>query len=208
MPILPHLHLVSYQREEEHPVWIVDSPGFEDTDGAEQDISNGLSISAAVKRTRSVRVVVSVSEKGLGDRLQGVESLVKVLMRFADLSTTQVLESFTFIFTKFKKSDGPRISSLLQQKLLNLSSEEANSDIFCDILSAMIEKAANSVLIVDPLHDDPKNLINSILETPYIDSPELIFKDFVTQKSLERLKVLFKYWQVIDLTLSYVFRAS
>ena len=178
-----------YDSEEETPVWLVDCPGFEDTDGAEIDISNGLSISSAVKRTRSVRVVVAVSEKGLGDRLQGVESLIKILMRFADLSTVQVLESFTFIFTKFKKSDGARISSLFQQKLNNLSSEEANSDIFCDILSTMVEKASNSVLINDPLHDDPKDLINTILQTPSINSPEIIFKDFVTQKSLERLKV-------------------
>lgn len=134
-------------------------------------------------------MVVSVSDKSLGDRLQGVESLVKILMRFADLTTSQVLDSFTFIFTKFKKSDGPRISTLLQQKLNNLSSEVANSDIFCDILSSMIDKAASSIHVVDPLHDDPNNLINAILQSPSIDSPEIIFNDFVTQKSLERLKV-------------------
>lgn len=178
-----------YLSDEDSPVWLVDCPGFEDTDGVEMDISNGLSISTAVKRTRSVRVVVAVSEKGLGDRLQGVESLIKILMRFADLSTAQVLESFTFIFTKFKKGDGARISSLFQQKLNNLSSEEANSDIFCDILSMMIDKASNNVLIIDPLHDDPKDLIGAILQTPSINSPEIVFKDFVTQKSLERLKV-------------------
>ena len=179
-----------YLSDEDNPAWLVDCPGFEDTDGVEMDISNGLSISTAVKRTRSVRVVVAVSEKGLGDRLQGVESLIKILMRFADLSSTaQVLESFTFIFTKFKKGDGARISSLFQQKLNNLSCEDANSDIFCDILSMMIDKASNNVLIIDPLHDDPKNLISVILQTPSINSPEIIFKDFVTQKSLERLKV-------------------
>eukprot|EP01035_Chromulina_nebulosa_P021235 gene21235-27514_t len=173
-------------REYGDPIWLVDTPGFGDTDGVEADISNGLYISSAVKLASSVRVVVLVSDKGLGDRGEGVELLINKLLRFANLSLA--LDSFTFLFTKFQKSDASRISTFFTQKLENLSHAVAHSDTFCEILSAMIEQLTNNVFIVDPLHDDPKILVHAILQTPSIACPKQIFKDFVSPESLSKLK--------------------
>ena len=116
-----------------------------------------------------------------------MEQLVKTLMRFADLS--RVLSSFTFLFTKFQKSESQRIQAFLSQKLESLSRNMASCDTFCEILSAMIEQAGNDMFVVDPLRDDPKNLVHAILQSRPIDCPREIFKDFVSPESLSKLKV-------------------
>ena len=82
-----------YFREYGDPILLVDTPGFGDTDGVEADISNGLYITSAVKMASSVRVVVLISDKGVGDRGEGVDKLIQKLMRFANLS--RALKSFT-----------------------------------------------------------------------------------------------------------------
>lgn len=50
---------------------VVDSPGFGDTHGVELDISNGQSISSAMRRCRGIWPLILFSSNSIGDRLEG-----------------------------------------------------------------------------------------------------------------------------------------
>ncbi|CAF1394740.1 unnamed protein product [Adineta steineri] len=60
-------------------VILCDSPGFEDTSGPEVDIANGIGIVKAIKGCQSVKPVVLVSYKSIGDRCTGVKDLAHML---------------------------------------------------------------------------------------------------------------------------------
>jgi hypothetical protein len=49
-----------------------DSPGFGDSRGIEVDIANGVGIFKAVNKCESLRLVIVLSQRGLGDRLEGL----------------------------------------------------------------------------------------------------------------------------------------
>ena len=52
---------------------LCDTPGFEDTRGVEVDIANGVSIVRAIRECRSVKPVVLISYRSIGDRLDWSE---------------------------------------------------------------------------------------------------------------------------------------
>ncbi|CAF4669347.1 unnamed protein product [Rotaria sp. Silwood1] len=59
---------------------LCDSPGFEDTSGSEVDIANGVGIVQAIKGCKSVKLVVVLSYKSLGDRLNGLKVITHTLV--------------------------------------------------------------------------------------------------------------------------------
>ncbi|UJR17602.1 hypothetical protein I4U23_004498 [Adineta vaga] len=60
-------------------IMLCDTPGFEDTNGPEVDVANGISIVRAIRQCHSVKPVVLVSYKSLGDRFEGLKSLTHLL---------------------------------------------------------------------------------------------------------------------------------
>ena len=54
---------------------LVDSPGFEDTSGPEVDIANSVGIVKAIHGSKSVRPVILISYKSLGNKMTGVKDL-------------------------------------------------------------------------------------------------------------------------------------
>jgi hypothetical protein len=49
---------------------LCDTPGFEDSNGAEVDIANGISVIKAILNCKSVRIVLVISDKSRGDRFE------------------------------------------------------------------------------------------------------------------------------------------
>ena len=54
---------------------LIDSPGFEDTEGPLMDIVNGISVIAALKTARSVKPVIVFNYKSIGARLEKMRKL-------------------------------------------------------------------------------------------------------------------------------------
>ena len=70
---------------------LCDTPGFDDTNGPEQDIVNGLAVVRAVRGCRSVKPVVVVRADRNGGRWEGVTHLAHTLVKiFGDTEKTKV----------------------------------------------------------------------------------------------------------------------
>jgi len=83
---------------------ICDSPGFEDTQGCEVDIANGVGVVEGIKGCKSVIPGIVVSFKSTGERYKGIKSLAKLV---ASMFTNLVnhIGTFIYIFTKFPLKD-------------------------------------------------------------------------------------------------------
>jgi predicted GTPase len=57
-------------------IFLCDTPGFEDTNGAEVDIANGIGIIRGISKCSSVRPVILLSKTCQGDRLQGLKDIL------------------------------------------------------------------------------------------------------------------------------------
>ncbi|CAF3259094.1 unnamed protein product, partial [Rotaria sp. Silwood2] len=69
-PLIKIINLEDINGSSKESVILCDSPGFEDTSGPEIDIANGLGIINVIKECASVKPVVVISYKSIGDRLQ------------------------------------------------------------------------------------------------------------------------------------------
>ena len=82
-------------------VTLCDTPGFEDTEGAEVDIANAYSIAKATRMCQSVRPFVLISWLGMGDRGEGLTKVLGILVRMFK-NPSNNLDSFTYAFTKVR----------------------------------------------------------------------------------------------------------
>ena len=83
---------------------ICDSPGFEDSQGPEVDIANGVGVVKGIKGCKSLIPVIVVSFKSTGERYKGLKSLANlVASMFTNLENH--IETFIYIFTKFPIED-------------------------------------------------------------------------------------------------------
>ena len=185
-------------------ITLCDSPGFGDTDGVELDIANGIGVVRAVKGSRSVKPIILVSQKSIGDRSGGLTALANILVMFIP-DIKQQLGAFTYIFTKYKKEDSSEIQHTLMHKETALTREEKANIGFVELLRDMIEKTKREVIILDPINDNPGELIDILYDRPAIMNPKENFHDFATTDSLAKLKEqLYKHKISIERALEQV----
>jgi hypothetical protein len=79
-------------------ITLVDTPGSQDTESYEVDISNGLGILRAVRQTKGVRLVILLSYLKLGAR---GEEIKKLLAFYGGMlkNLEKNLGAFSFFFT-------------------------------------------------------------------------------------------------------------
>jgi hypothetical protein len=79
-------------------ITLVDTPGSQDTESYEVDISNCLGILKAVRRTKGVRIVILFSYLKLGARGEEIKKLISFYAgMFKNLNNN--LPAFSFFFT-------------------------------------------------------------------------------------------------------------
>jgi energy-coupling factor transporter ATP-binding protein EcfA2 len=91
---------------------LCDSPGFDDTSGVEVDIANGIGIVKAIKGCKSVKPVVLISYKSIGDRSEGLKKLTHVLAGMISDVEDQS-RTFSYIFTKYPQNERSTIALVL-----------------------------------------------------------------------------------------------
>lgn len=168
-------------------VLLSDTPGFEDTDGAEIDIANGLGSAKGVRLARSVRPLVLFSKNSMGDRFQGLLDISRILVRFVG-SIEQHLPTFSYVFTKYFKEESAEIHPFLDYKFKHLLDGERTDRAFVALLEDIVKKTVKGACVVDPINDDPKVFWDALAKTSVIENPQEVFRDFVTPESLDRLK--------------------
>ncbi|CAF1039714.1 unnamed protein product [Adineta steineri] len=92
---------------------LCDSPGFEDTNGAEVDIANGVGITKAIKGCKSVKLVILISAMSIGDRQGGVKNLARTLIGLIP-GIKDHIRAVAYIFTKFSLEEKDTIHHLLK----------------------------------------------------------------------------------------------
>ncbi|CAF4554681.1 unnamed protein product, partial [Rotaria sp. Silwood2] len=168
---------------------LCDSPGFEDTHGPEVDIANGIGIVRAIKTCKSVRPVVLISYKSIGDRCTGVKDLAHMLVGLIPgIKNDDYMQTFFYLFTKFPTNEKSTINALLKNVQDNLKEEEKSDSSFTSFLKDMTHKTKKKVRVIDPINDDPLEILEELAESEAITYPEEVFHFFITEKSKSILR--------------------
>jgi hypothetical protein len=168
-------------------VFLCDTPGFGDTEGPEIDIANGIGLVNAVKGCRSVKPLILINQDGIGGRLEGIITISRTLVMLV-MGIEDQLDKFSYIFTKFPKNQEKQIRPKLFNKLKNLNNDEKTIPGFVPLLQDMIKKTNPIANVIDPINDKPADLLDNLATTPAIKNPAVVFRDFVTPQSLDKLK--------------------
>ena len=86
-------------RQSKNIVTLCDSPGFDDTSGAEIDVANGLGIVRGVSKAPSVKILVILSADDFDTRMIGVRQVAHTLAKIVP-NFQEYRECMNFIFTK------------------------------------------------------------------------------------------------------------
>jgi signal recognition particle GTPase len=168
---------------------LCDTPGFEDTSGAEVDIANGYSIVKAVKGCKSVRIVLLISYKSMGDKLTGVKNLAHILVQMVS-GLKGHMKAFSYYFSKFPEQDRSTINAMLKDLKSKMNSEfmDPSFKLFFD---DMVYKTRNNKQIsIDLINDMPGQYLDDLWDGASICEPDEVFKVSITEKSKAVLKGL------------------
>ncbi|CAF3393328.1 unnamed protein product, partial [Rotaria sp. Silwood2] len=161
---------------------LCDSPGFGDTNGPEVDIANGIAIVRAIQVCESVKPVLIISYKSIGDRYEGLKDLTHTLARLIQ-NTKHQIKAFSYIFTKYPKNEKETIHASLETISNTLSDQERSDTNFMDIFRDMFEKTKKNACVLDPIKDDPSKILDELADSIDINHPEDVFQFFITEKS-------------------------
>ena len=162
---------------------LCDTPGVGDTQGAEEDIANGVSIVRAIRECRSVKPVVVISYRGIGDRLSGLTSLSRALIRMMP-NIQDHIRSFSYLFTKFPPNEKDKIPALLSEANRTIDDRDTLDPGFVALLQDMRRKTAKNRHTLDPLTDDPKELLYELTASPYIERLDEVFRPVSSERSI------------------------
>ena len=107
-------------------VYLCDSPGFDDSGGAEIDVANGLGIVKALAQTNSVKIVLVISIGDLEKRLEGVKKLSYTLAQIFP-SFIDHLDCINVIFTKMGNCTAGQIRAKFEQSLQEVDKSDENA---------------------------------------------------------------------------------
>lgn len=134
---------------------LVDTPGFDDTSGAEVDIANGKGIIDAIGATKSVRLVLFISKTDVGARLQGIRHLLKIVTDMLP-NMKDRLESFNYVFTRYDEDDRTNINPTLVELYHSLkNSEETENQALLVLVEDMVCKTEDDrdIMIINLLDE-------------------------------------------------------
>ena len=79
-------------------VILVDSPGSEDTESKEVDISNGFGVINAISQSKSVIPVILISYMKIGPRLEGLKAIITYYSKMIQ-GGVEIMKKIVFFFT-------------------------------------------------------------------------------------------------------------
>lgn len=167
-------------------VTLCDTPGFEDTSGAEVDIPNGIGIIRAARQCRTVRPVVLLSRLSIGDKSEGLLQLMRTVANLMN-NLPQHLTSFSFLLTKGQTVQDIRDRASSLQKIPNVSKEVKT--LLRELIRQCQEQDGRTLVReVDPVRGDPAALLEFLAGKPPIQAPERAFREYFGSKSRQKLK--------------------
>jgi len=149
-----------YGLESNH-LWICDTPGLLDTQGAEVDVANGFNMKKALRQCKSVRIIFFVSYLGLGDRCQEFKKIAQTLVgMIPDINTYS--RSIAYFFTKFPDNKADYIYGTLKEILESLTDAEKFDNKLPRLLKDMMKKTKQCPIVINPLDGKPEEILEEI----------------------------------------------
>ena len=174
---------------------LCDTPGFGDTNGPEVDIANGIGVVRAVKECRSVKPLVLFSYKSIGDRCRGIKELAHVIVGLIP-NIKEHIQAFSYIFTKFPEEEKKTIHAMLQDINDELNAEEKSNISFTSFLKDMLRKTKKAAVVLDPIKDEPGDILDDLADTASIDRPNEAFQYFTAEKSKSTVQDQVRKYQI------------
>jgi hypothetical protein len=174
---------------------LCDTPGFEDTNGPEVDIANGIGVVRAVKECRSVKPIILFSYKSIGDRCRGIKDLAYVIVGLIP-NIKEHIKAFSYIFTKFPEDEKKTIHAMLRDINDELNAEEKSNVSFTSFLKDMLRKTKESAIVLDPIKDKPGYILDDLADTASIDRPKEAFQYFTAEKSKSTVQDQVRKYQI------------
>jgi hypothetical protein len=167
-------------------VILCDSPGFDDTEGPEVDVSGSIGLIRAIKKAKAVKTVVIFSARQIGTRSHYIKSLAEIMTNLIP-SIQDHLPSITVAFTGIE-GNLSEVHRMISDVLSNLTETEISNDSFVKFLEFLSKKSdpkkLNQILIIDPLvEEEREEVLERIISRESIMYPDEIFRSTCTEKS-------------------------
>jgi hypothetical protein len=176
-----------------------DTPGFEDTEGVDADLVNAVTITSAVRRPATVRLVVLISVKGLLAERNYYLKVIPELCNFLD-DVPKHRQSVLVLFTHCghvpddMKKATQKTTALARDAVAKASTASAddklaqNAPIFLQHVLDLIGKH-KELLFLQPTESASRAVVEQlILGTPPIDNSEVALKTPLSEASITMLE--------------------
>jgi len=184
------IQMIDITTESGETLVICDSPGFDDTDGAEVNIANGFRLVRAVHRAKRVKPVLVLSKNGIGDRFGAVSQVLRTITRLVGAGAGAPVDPtpFAYAFTKYDEKYADRLYKQFRQKYKELTDAEREDRSFTAFVFDISQKTKPVATIVTLLNEDNRaSLLSSLMEGEWYEDPKTSFSDFVSESSLDKL---------------------
>ena len=173
---------------------LCDSPGFDDSAGAEVDVANGLGIVKAVENAKSVKILLAI---GYGDidqaRMKGIKNvavnLSNIVPNYQDFLEDGSIQVF---FTKLKDEhrNESMVKEWISQGLTDMTENDDTGPAF-ELLQHILEQ--EPLIMLHPVKDDRKKTLkqffsNKRKQNEWIENPSDEFKSFVSKSSQDSIQ--------------------
>ena len=167
---------------------LCDAPDFDDTSGPEVDIANAVGVLQALKTCKSVKILALSSCRSLDDERNGIETLIRVLIKMIS-GIEDRLDGVLYGFTKYpSQTDIHALLVELKASRVNQNPLLRTDNTFLTVLTDMIKKAEKTVEKVNPIDDDPKNLIKKLRSLNGICYPGEVFRFSTNEETKAKIE--------------------
>eukprot|EP01083_Nonionella_stella_P229397 812004_1 len=179
----------TYGTDAKTNVMLCDTPGFLDAGGPEIDVANGLGIVNAVRKAKSLRIIITVDWMACtGNRMDALKKLAYTLANIVP-NYKKYQSYIDFIFTKVppKEQDYTKIRRKVEQALEENQKQNAHDSALIDFL-LMLRNNRNPIFL-NPMQSDLKETMQDLfVGKDWISVPSQVIKSFVTDESMMQIK--------------------
>jgi hypothetical protein len=158
-----------------------DTPGLEDTHGPEVEMANNIALINALRVCKSVRPVIVISNKSIGDRGELLKALL-YLLTTVFINVNDYVDTFSYCLTKHTPQGLENFNAFLKSLKSCLSIEEKSNLALMVLFNSMIEETEDEIIAINPLVDNPGQLLRKLIKKPAIQHPNEVFQYSAIEK--------------------------
>ena len=139
-----------------------------------------------MRACRTIKPVIIISASSVGDRFEHLSKMSRMLVRMFDSIESHV-DSFTYLFSKYSKDESLEIHRKFRNLKKNMPAHDKSNKEYNALIDDMIKKTIAGAIIIDPINDNPVDVLEKIIGATSLTDPNNVIHDFVTGESREIL---------------------